>query len=160
MISANFIRSRAAFSLPAMAAAVALLGAFIAQYGLGLAPCHLCLLQRVPHALAMVVALCGWIYLSDKYRKYMWIVLATLFLVGVAIAVRHVGVESGWWGASCVATIPEGASLEDIRARIQAAPRVSCDQAMAYVFGLSMAAWNAIYSMAWAVFALYCARRA
>jgi disulfide bond formation protein DsbB len=151
----KFLHSRAFFLLFALASAGALLGAFTAQYGLGMAPCHLCLLQRYPHALVVAISIACYFYLPEKHHKYAYALLSVTLATGMAIAIKHVGVEAGWLESSCVATMPSGLNLEDIRARIMAAPRVSCDQAAATLFGVSMAGWNALYSGVLALLALY-----
>ncbi len=157
MITREFLRSGALFLLFAAASAAALLGALIAQYGFHLHPCHLCILQRIPHALVVALGIFAYRYNTDKHRKTILLVIGLVFTIGTVIALKHIGVEAGWFGSSCVAD-GAGGSLDDIRARIQNAPQVSCDQAMAYILGLSMAAWNAIYSFALATLAFTAAR--
>ena len=65
------------------------------------------------------------------------------------IACYHTGVEYGWFkGPDACSNTGGEMTIEEMRAAIMAAPLVTCDQAMAYIFGLSMAAWNAMMAFA------------
>lgn len=132
--------------------------ALIAQYGFGLAPCILCLYQRVPYALLLGAGLIG-ILLSKKGKTRAAAITvalgAALLLVGSAIAAYHVGVEQHWWRSflegCAVADISKG-SAQDILERIMAAPAVRCDQVAWQFMGLSMAGYNVLLSFAAAAF--------
>ena len=124
---------------------LALAGALAGQYIFLLHPCPLCIYQRIPYALILVVSLPSYFFIkSQKSLYYIAIICNLLFLVGSGIAAYHTGVEYGFFPAptACSGGGSEGQSLEEMRAAIMNAPLVSCAQAMAYIFGLSMAAWN------------------
>jgi len=78
------------------------------------------------------------------------IICGLLLLVDFGIAFYHTGVEYGWFKApdGCSSGNTSNMTLEEMRAAIMAAPLVSCSQAMAYIFGFSMAAWNALLAFA------------
>lgn len=131
--------------------AAMLSGALIAQYGFGLYPCHLCVLQRYPYvAVIAVVAIVYWL------PRWQWLALwlcGGLFLLDAGIAFYHTGVELEWFPGpdACSSNGSGGETLEDMRRAIMEAPLVSCSQAMAHVFGLSLAAWNALFATSAAV---------
>ncbi len=150
---------RSLFFLFSAAGALAIAGALLAQYAAGLAPCHLCLLQRVPHTILAFAGLVLACTAHTRRRRHLGLYfLAATCAVGAGIALYHTAVEAGWITSGCVTTAAGSESLDAIRARLSAAPRVSCDEAMATLFGLSMAAWNALYSGTLALCALYFAR--
>jgi len=130
------------FSLAVLA--VALLG----QYGFGLYPCHLCILQRIPYTLIALVGCCAFYFIkSPRILYWLAVLCAVLFLIDAGIAFYHAGVESGFFPAPDTCANGGGSgeqTLEEMRAALLAAPLVSCTQAMIYIFGLSMAAWNGI----------------
>jgi disulfide bond formation protein DsbB len=128
----------AGFSLAMLAAAL------VAQYGFHLNPCHLCLLQRYPYAAIAVLALLAAWRGSPKIQLYALFACAALFFTDAAIAFYHTGVEYHWFPgpSGCTNTATGAETLEEMRAQIRNAPLVTCDQAAAYFFGLSMAAWN------------------
>lgn len=124
-------------------------GALFGQYALSWYPCELCIYQRIPHILILPIALVGAFFIrSDIHRRravYLCVVL--LFITGT-IALYHAGVEAEVFEgpSDCAAAAGAGQSLEELRAEIAGAALVSCKQAMAYVFGLSLAVWNALIS--------------
>ncbi len=129
----------------AAGSAALLLGALAFQYIGGIAPCHLCLLQRWPHAIAIAL---GALILVVPAR-----ILAALggmvTLVGAGIGFYHVGVEQGWWEGPTTCTAPEPGALApaDLLNQILATPVVLCDQVAWSLFGISMAGWNVIGSL-------------
>ncbi len=130
---------------------IPLAGAIMAQYGLGLKPCHFCLLQRYPY---LVVIALGALSLPVKRGALAWrvVVAAGIYalLTTATLGVIHTGIEDKilTYTGGCVAQAPADGSLEALRAAIAAAPIVSCDQPMGVVLGLSMASWNVIWALA------------
>jgi disulfide bond formation protein DsbB len=139
----------------ALASAGLLAGAFAFEHIGGLAPCVLCLYQRWPHALAIVFGIAAFaVWPRNSGAAALALGLAALGLfVGAAIAAYHVGVEQRWWTGpmACGATGPSLSSAmtaEALRKALLAAPVVRCDEIAWSLFGLSMAAYNFIASLA------------
>lgn len=135
----------------AVAAAVALAGALTLQFVGGLAPCHLCILERYPYVVVLVACGLGWLAGRPKLALA---VAAAAMAVNVGLAGFHVGVEQGWFALpeSCL-SLGQAATIEDLRAQLMAAP-ARCDQVPLTVLGLSLAAWNGVYAAALLVVAL------
>lgn len=135
----------------------ALCVAWLAQYGFGLAPCHLCLLQRDAYWAAMALSVAA-IVLGPRspYRRWAIALIGLAFLTGAGIALYHVGVEQKWWeGAeSCVGAMT-GLSGADLEAAIMNAPVTRCDEAAFELFGISMAGYNGLLSLALAAFTFW-----
>lgn len=127
--------------------------ALVAQYGFGLHPCHLCMVQRYPYAAVAVLALLAAFFLSPRAQFYIACLCAALFTLDAGIAFYHTGVELHWFPgpSGCTNTSTGGQTLEEMRRQLMEAPLVSCDQAMATVLGLSLAAWNGLAAMAAAI---------
>jgi disulfide bond formation protein DsbB len=122
-----------------------LLGAFAFQYVGGLAPCKLCLWQRWPHAVAVLV---GALALALPGR-ILPVVGAGAAAVAAGLGIYHTGVERGWWAGptTCTSGPVGGLSSEDLLNQILAAPIVRCDEVAWSMLGLSMASWNAVLSV-------------
>lgn len=138
--------TRASLTLLATLGSIALLGGALAfQYIGGLRPCHLCLLQRYPHAAAIAI---GVLAILLSWRVLPWLgALAAAATSGIGI--YHTGVEQHWWEGptSCTASMAtQGVSSKDLLATIMAAPVVRCDEPAWVFLHLSMASWNAILS--------------
>jgi disulfide bond formation protein DsbB len=141
----------------------ALLFALTMQFGFGVRPCILCLLQRIPYA---SVAVLSAITLAWKPFKRQTTVLlglcAVIYLAGMGLAAFHTGVERHWWEGTtrCTAQpIKEGASVEEMREALLKMDEPRCDVISWSIFGLSMANFNVAGSLVLALFAAAVAAR-
>jgi disulfide bond formation protein DsbB len=153
-------RTSALFLL--LASVGSLLAAFFFQYVIGLQPCILCIWQRWPYAvvIALTILVLTVAARSPKLRAALLALCGVALLFGGGVAVFHVGVEQHWWtgtpGCGVTATAD---SIEALRAQIMAAPVVRCDQVAWSLFGISMAGYNILISLALAAVAFASARR-
>lgn len=140
---ANLTPPRTVAILVALFSALALGAAFTAQFGFGLKPCELCLMQRIPFALNVLLGISGLIWVA---RTRQIIGLAGLvFLGNSGLAFYHSGVERHWWqGLEGCSTPDMSGSIEDLMARIQYADVARCDEIPWELFGLSMANYNVL----------------
>jgi disulfide bond formation protein DsbB len=67
--------------------------------------------------------------------------------------VFHAGVEQKWWlgPTGCTGASLSGLSPEEAMKRLMGTPVVRCDEIPWALFGISMAAWNAIISLGVAI---------
>ena len=133
----------------AILGSVALLGGALAfQYLGGLAPCQMCIWQRWPHAIAIVLGLIAFV---PPARKPATRLAGLVVLIGAGIAVFHAGVEWNWWEGltACTGTgdMLGGLGAEDLLSTDGPLGVVRCDEAAWVFLGLSMAGWNAIFSL-------------
>ncbi len=128
-----------------MGSAAMLLGALYFQYVMDLAPCKMCIWQRWPHGIAIVLGLIAY------FVPIRMIALAgaAVVLAGAAIAGYHAGVELAWFAGpdTCTSGDISNLSAEALMAQILSAPVVRCDEVAWSLFGISMAAWNGIISV-------------
>ena len=145
-----------------LACLAALGAALVAQYGFGLRPCHLCLLQRVPYGLAaLFAAMAVATPEEERLRMLLLAVCAMLFAANAGIAAFHVGVERHWWESSCSGTGALAGSAADLMARLKAGPVTpACDSVGWTLFGVTMAGYNLVGSLVLAGFSTWAARRA
>ena len=150
----NLSARNAALAVAAIAAAT-IAGAWIFEY-LGYAPCPLCLQQRWAYyagiPLALVIAAMA---TAKPGAARAGLVLLGLLWIGSALfGAYHAGVEWKFWagpgtcgGGSLTGGLPDLSK-----------PVVACDAAAIRIFGLSLAGWNAVISLAMAAVALKGAR--
>jgi disulfide bond formation protein DsbB len=140
-----------------IASALALATAFTAQYAFGLAPCVLCLYQRIPYAVAIFLGLACLPAGMARLRPLLLGLAALVFVVNAGIAVFHAGVEWQFWSgtAGCTGAGPLPTTTQDL---FKPAP-ARCDEAAWTMFGLSMAGYNVLASAVLAIFAFLAARR-
>ena len=144
----NFGTKKAIAALAVVSGGV-LVGVWVMEYGFGFLPCRLCLWQRVPYEVVMVlgglsVLVSRWWAGLLAHRGKLFGLLGGIFLCGVGLGGYHVGVETGWWSFSCGgAGMPEG--LEALQGAV--APVVPCDAPAARFLGVSLAGWNVLMSL-------------
>ncbi len=153
---------RAPIALLGLASASVLAAAFFFQYVLGYQPCILCLWQRWPYAGVIVFAVVALLF--GRWRGVadgLLVASGLALLANAGIAFYHVGVEQFWWAGTPECGGPAGAmTLDELRAQVFAAPIVRCDQVQWSLFGISMAGYNVVLSLALAAFAFLAARAA
>lgn len=143
----------------AAGSAATLLGAWFFQYVLAIAPCPLCLDQRIVHYAA--VPLAALIALAAARRAPRPLVIAGLVLLALAMlfnagfGVYHAGVEWKWWPGPPDCSGPlESLGARRLLEQLQNISIVRCDEASFRLFGLSLAGYNALISLALAIVAL------
>lgn len=135
---------KAARWLALLTPALLLAGAYISQYGFGLPPCEMCWWQRYAHFAALAL---GFLAFVIPNRMLVWLAAAAIALAGL-IGGFHAGVEYGWWQGVTACTASPFASGQDPLAAILAAPVIRCDVAPWSLFGISLAGWNFLFSIA------------
>lgn len=130
----------AALVLPA----VLMAGALGSQYIGGLYPCEMCYWQRWPHEAAIGISILAF-FLKPPVRAILVLLAAIAIIVSGGIGVFHAGVEYGWWeGLTACTNTSQGGSLADI----MRAPLVRCDVPQWTFAGISLAGFNALFSIA------------
>ena len=128
-----------AFAIPA-----ALLGGALgSQYIGGLYPCEMCYWQRWPHYAALAIALVAF-WLKPPMKPVLIALAGLVILTSGAIGIFHAGVEYHWWqGITACSAGSAGVSLQDLLR----APIISCDAAQWTLFDISLAGFNALFSI-------------
>ena len=131
-----------------LASAAVLGAAFAAQYWGGLMPCELCLAERRPWEVALVVALIAALVGSRPALPWIAALLALAFAAGSALAFYHVGVEQHWFAGPSACTAPAAAdTVAALEAQLLHRQPVRCDQPAWSLFGVSLAGWNLFASL-------------
>ncbi|MCC7275815.1 MAG: disulfide bond formation protein B [Alphaproteobacteria bacterium] len=151
-----------ALSATILAASIAVLGgALLFQYVGGLAPCDMCLWQRWPYAVAIVLAALA-IVAGGAARRLgaaLPAVFALVFAIGLALGLYHVAVEQHWvtGPTACSSPLAAARSVADLQRMILERPVVRCDEVPWSLLGVSLAGFNAIFSALLAALALHAA---
>jgi disulfide bond formation protein DsbB len=139
------------------AAAATIGGALVLQYGFGLTPCKLCLMQRHPYYLAMPLAFAAALA-PRRLARLILVLLALIFLVSAGLGAYHAGVEWGFWlgPSDCggAGAAPSASQVGDFLNQLQTTRVISCTEAAWRFLGLSLAGWNVLISLGLAGLAL------
>lgn len=138
--------------------------AYISQYIFGLIPCQLCIFQRVPYHVTLLLCVIGLIVNILGHRKLLIIIASLIiiaFLINILIASYHVGVESNIFSGleSCQnisKKIPE--TIEELKYNLEN-NQASCNIAAFVFLSISMAGWNVIYSLVLAIYGIVAVKR-
>ena len=126
---------------------VALISAFFIEYVLGHQPCNLCILERIPYVIAIVIILLN--YKFSQFEKIFLVLLVIVFLTATILSVYHFGIEQGFIEESLVCDLKNGSeatSKEEILKQMQE-QKVSCKDVTFKIFGLSLTTYNIVISI-------------
>jgi disulfide bond formation protein DsbB len=151
-----------AHALAILLPAALLAGAWGSQLIGGLYPCEMCHWQRWPHYAAVALAFVALLLRGNGLSRALVLLAALAIFISGAIGVFHAGVEYGWWqGLTRCSTAITGGDAASVLDQIMKAPTVRCDEIQWSLFGISLAGWNALFSIpgALAILALCLKRR-
>ena len=124
-----------------------LVSAFIIQYELGHKPCKLCLYERIPYFLSILLLIK--IFLFKKNQKITLLILSLVFISSSALAFYHFGIEQGLFSESLACAAPDLSktlSKEQLLEQLKQ-NNISCKDVSFRVLGLSLSAINTIFSL-------------
>ena len=126
---------------------IALVSAYFIEYILGHQPCNLCLYERIPYFLAILIVLINYKY--NKLEKYLILSLAIIFLIATILSLYHLGIEQGFIQESLLCDLEKGANIldkDEILKQLQQ-KNISCKDVTFKIFGLSLTSYNIIISI-------------
>ena len=126
---------------------IALVSAFFIEYVLGHQPCNLCVLERIPYLLAIIIVFLNYKFIL--FEKFFILLLTIIFLVSAALSLYHLGIEQGFIQESLVCDLKSGSNLlskEEILKQLQE-KSVSCKDVTFKMFGLSLTSYNILISI-------------
>lgn len=158
MIKVIFENKLISFALITLASITALSSAFIAEHIFDLKPCNLCVYQRYPFAVGIILGLLGMaLYRNIIMARIILVILGINFLINSMIAFYHTGVEQEWWKSMFEAcTVPMLEKGKSLLENIMGTPLTSCTdiQWVDPIIGLSMANYNIIFCFGLFVFCI------
>ena len=124
-----------------------IISALIIQYWLGHEPCKLCLYERIPYFLSMLLIIK--ILFIKKYEKITFLILSLVFIGSAALAFYHFGIEQGFFSESLACTtgdLSKTFSKEELLQQLKQ-NSIGCKDVSFRMLGLSLAAINTIFSL-------------
>jgi disulfide bond formation protein DsbB len=126
---------------------LALVSAFFIEYILGHQPCNLCIFERIPYLLAIIIILFNLKF--NQFEKFFILLLIIVFLFGTILSLYHLGIEQSFIQESLVCDLKNGSNLlskEEILSQLQE-KNVSCKDVTFKIFGLSLTSYNILISL-------------
>ena len=140
-VNKKFIFSVLVFS------SLVLVSAFIIEHRLGHEPCKLCLYERIPYFLSILLIIK--MLFIKKYERVTLLILFLVFISSTALAFYHFGIEQGFFNESLACTtgdLSKTLSKEELLQQLKQ-NSISCKDVSFRILGLSLAAINTIFSL-------------
>jgi len=124
-----------------------IISALIIQYWFGHEPCKLCLYERIPYFLSILLIIK--ILFIKKYEKIILLILFLVFMSSAALAFYHFGIEQGFFEESFVCSVENQSNILSKEQLLKELNKniVSCKEVTFRILGLSLAAINTILSV-------------
>ena len=126
---------------------IALISAFFIEYVLGHQPCNLCLIERIPYGLSIMIIIA--IFLIKKNQKFLILLLIITFIFSLAISFYHYGIEQGFFQESSVCgvkSLTESITKENLLKQLSE-KTITCRDVTFRIFGLSLTSINVVFSI-------------
>ena len=125
----------------------AILFAYYVEFVLGHKPCNLCLLERIPYILAILIIILSSIF--KNLKKLSFLMLGIIFLLATFLSIYHVGIEQGIISESALCKAQSGLNILDKEQLLQELEKsnISCKNVTFTILGLSLATINTFVSL-------------
>ena len=126
---------------------IALISAFFIEYILGHQPCNLCLIERIPYGVSIMIIIA--IFLIKKNQKFLVVLLILTFIFSFAISFYHFGIEQGFFQESSACGLKSSTEIvnkEDLLKQLSE-KTISCKDVTFRIFGLSLTSINIVISL-------------
>ena len=126
---------------------ISILSALFIEHFLGHQPCNLCLMQRIPYGLSIILIFLN--YFLKKDQKFIVILLALIFSFSFVISFYHFGIEQGFFEESAVCGLKNATEIiskEEILKQLQT-KTVNCKDVTFRIFGFSLTTFNMFISL-------------
>ena len=126
---------------------ISIISAYFIEYILGHQPCNLCLIERIPYGLSIMIIMA--IFLIRKNQKFLVMLLILTFIFSFAISFYHFGIEQGFFQESSVCGVKSSTEIvtkENLLKQLSE-KTISCKDVTFRIFGLSLTSINIIISL-------------
>ena len=126
---------------------ISITSAYFIEHIIGHQPCNLCLIERIPYILSLILIIFNYIFL--KKDKFLILLLALIFAFSLVISIYHFGIEQGFFKESAICRLENATKMlskEEVLKQLQA-KTISCKDVTFRIFGLSLTTINIMLSL-------------
>ena len=126
---------------------IAISSAYFIEYILGHQPCNLCLIERIPYGLGLILLILN--FIPRRNQKFIIILLTLVFVFSLIISIYHFGIEQAFFEESAVCGLKDTSILiskEEILKQLQE-KTTNCKDVTFKIFGFSLTTLNIIISL-------------
>jgi len=126
---------------------ISLISAYFIEYFLGYQPCNLCLIERIPYWLGIILIILNYTFSKNEY--FIILLLILIFSFSLIISFYHFGIEQDFFEESAVCGFKNAidiTSKEELLKQLQV-KNISCKDVTFRIFGFSLTAFNISISL-------------
>ena len=126
---------------------ISIISAYFIEYILGYQPCNLCLIERIPYALSIILIILNYFFNQNKW--FVILLLILVFAFSLLISFYHFGIEQGFFEESTVCGIKDANNIiskEELLKQLQL-KTISCKDVAFRILGLSLSTFNILISL-------------
>ena len=126
---------------------ISIFSAYYIEYILGYQPCNLCLIERIPYGLSMILIIIN--FLTKQSEKNFILLLILVFVFSFLISFYHFGIEQGYFEESTICGLKNAADIiskEELLKQLNQ-KIISCKDVTFKIFGISLTGVNMILSI-------------
>ena len=126
---------------------ISIISAYFIEYVLGHQPCNLCLIERIPYGLGLILIILN--YILFKNDRFIILLLILIFAFSFILSFYHFGIEQGFFEESMICELKDALNVitkEEIIKQLQV-KTVSCKDVTFRILGLSLTSINIVISL-------------
>ena len=126
---------------------ISIISAYFIEYVLGYQPCNLCLIERIPYGLSIILIIFN--YFFNQNKQFVILLLILVFSFSLLISLYHFGIEQGFFEESTVCGLKDANNIiskEELLKQLQL-KTISCKDVTFRIFGLSLSTFNIVISL-------------
>tara|TARA_B100000035_G_C20931662_1_gene523307 strand:- start:152 stop:640 length:489 start_codon:yes stop_codon:yes gene_type:complete len=124
-----------------------LVAAYFIEYVLGHQPCNLCLIERIPYTIGIILISINLIFNTNQ--KFLILLLIMTFTFSILISFYHFGIEQGFFDESMVCSLNNSKNIitkEEILKQLSEIT-ISCKDVTFRIFGFSLTSINILLNL-------------
>ena len=126
---------------------ISIISAYFIEYVLGYQPCNLCLIERIPYGLGLILIILNYSLIKNELLIIFLLIL--VFFFSLIISSYHFGIEQGFFKESAVCGLKDVSSViskDELLKQLQA-KTISCKDVTFRIFGFSLTTINILMSV-------------
>ena len=126
---------------------ISIASAYFIEHILGHQPCNLCLIERIPYGLSIILIISNYFFVKNE--KFLILLLILLFAFSLIISFYHLGIEHGFFSESVACGLKNSAEIiskEELLRQLQE-KTINCKDVTFRIFGFSLTTFNVIISL-------------
>ena len=135
---------------------ISIVSAYFIQYVLGHQPCNLCLIERIPYILSILLIIFN--HISKINKKILFSLLILIFVFSLGVSIYHFGIEQDFFEESTICGLKDSTKvitkeelLKQLNERV-----ISCKDVTFRIFGFSLTTINIFINLILIITSIRC----